>query len=112
MSQSWPPTGSPAPPPPPPWQPAPAAYYAPTNPGTNGLAIASLVLGILYLCGVGSLLAVIFGHMARTQVSRTGQSGNGMAIAGLVLGYIGLAGVILFILLMVTSSHSVTTVQP
>jgi hypothetical protein len=59
--------------------------------GTNGYAIASLVLGILWLFWIGSVLAVIFGHIALNQVHRNGQSGRGLAIAGLVLGYIGLA---------------------
>ncbi|MGH7703636.1 MAG: DUF4190 domain-containing protein, partial [Gemmatimonadales bacterium] len=41
---------------------APAVAYR-----TSGLAIASLVLGILWLGWVGSLLAVIFGHSARRE---------------------------------------------
>jgi hypothetical protein len=57
------------------------------RPGTNGLAIASLVLGIVG----GSGLAIIFGHVARSQIRRTGQDGAGMALAGLILGYIALA---------------------
>ena len=66
----------------------------PQSPRTSGLAIASLVLGILGLCGIGSLLATIFGAVAINQVSRSNgtMTGNGMAIAGLVLGIIGLVG--------------------
>jgi hypothetical protein len=55
--------------------------------GTNGMAVASLVLGVL---GFG-IFAVIFGHVGRSQISRTGQLGGGMAIAGLILGYFWLA---------------------
>lgn len=60
---------------------------------TNGLAIASMVLGILWLEWVGSILALIFGHVAISQINRSGgwQGGKGMAIAGVVLGYVGLA---------------------
>jgi hypothetical protein len=65
--------------------------YAPATPGTNGLAVASMVLGILWLWWLGSLLAVIFGHIALGQIKRTNQGGRGMAIAGLVLGYVGIA---------------------
>ena len=67
--------------------------YAPMAPaaGTNGLAIASLVLGILWVWWIGSVLAVIFGHIAISQVGKTNQGGRGLAIAGLVLGYIGIA---------------------
>jgi hypothetical protein len=68
----------------------------PQSPRTSGLAIASLVLGILGLCGVGSLLATIFGAVAINQISRSNgaMTGKGMAIAGLVLGIIGLAGLV------------------
>ena len=61
--------------------------------GTNGLAIASMVLGIL---GV-SLLAVIFGHIASSQIRTSGQQGRGMAVAGLVLGYLALAIEVIFV---------------
>jgi hypothetical protein len=58
---------------------------------TNGLAVASLVLGILWLGFVGSILALIFGHVALYQIIDTEQAGKGLAIAGIVLGYIGVA---------------------
>lgn len=60
---------------------------------TNGLAIASLILGITWIFWIGSLLAVILGHVALSQTDDSGgrQGGRGMAIAGLVLGYIALA---------------------
>jgi hypothetical protein len=64
---------------------------APTH--TSGLAVASLVLGLIWLCGLGSLLATIFAAIALTQIARSNGriAGKGMAIAGLVLGIIGLA---------------------
>lgn len=58
---------------------------------TNGFAIASLVLGIACMTGVGSILAVVFGHLARRQIRESGGTGNGMALAGLILGYAGMA---------------------
>jgi len=62
----------------------------PTRPrGTNGMAVASLVLSLLWLCWLGSIAAVILGHIALSQIKRTGQAGRGIAIAGLVLGYLG-----------------------
>lgn len=80
-----------------PYGPAPAAPIAAR---TNGLAIASLVLGLLWLYGVGSILAMIFGHVAMSQIdgSRGGQTGRGMALAGAILGYIGTAVLVLVIL--------------
>jgi threonine/homoserine/homoserine lactone efflux protein len=53
-----------------------------------GFAVASMVLGIVWLFWLGSLLAIIFGHIARHYIKRSGvRTGNGMAIAGLILGY-------------------------
>jgi hypothetical protein len=60
--------------------------------GTSGrtLAIASLVLG---LCGVsllplvGSIAAIVTGHLARRRLAETPDEGGGFAVAGLVLGY-------------------------
>jgi hypothetical protein len=67
-------------------------------------------LGILWLYWVGSILAVIFGHIALSQIHHSRQGGRGLAIAGLVLGYVGLALLALFIIGAVvvgtTVSHS------
>lgn len=80
---------------PPPPAPAPAPVGRPTfvraHAPTNGLAIASLVVGLFWMWWIGSALAIVFGHVALNQIARRGQSGRGLAIAGLVLGYIGLA---------------------
>jgi hypothetical protein len=64
----------------------------PQGGGTNGLAVASMILGILWICYIGSVLAIIFGHVALSQIKKSGdtQGGKGMAIAGLVLGYLGI----------------------
>lgn len=73
----------------------------------NGLAVASLVLGILWLYWLGSVLAVIFGHVALNQISRSGemQQGRGLAIAGLVLGWVGV-GILLLVLLLAAVGSS------
>jgi hypothetical protein len=64
---------------------------------TNGLAIASLVLGIVWLWWIGSVLALVFGYSARAEIrrSRGQQSGEGLAIAGIVLGWVGVATLLL-----------------
>ncbi|MFG1998248.1 DUF4190 domain-containing protein [Spirillospora sp. NPDC048911] len=70
-------------------------YYgsAPVAVRTNGMATAAMILGIIgiFTCGFGSILAVIFGHVAQGQIRRTGEGGSGMAVAGLIMGYIMLA---------------------
>lgn len=91
------PQANPAGYPPPPGYPPPAspygAYpaagaYPPVESarGTNGFAIASLILGIVPICA--GIFGVVFGFISLNQIKRTGQNGRGMAIAGIVLGFI------------------------
>lgn len=65
---------------------------------TNGMATASMVCGLIgfFACGLTSILAIIFGHVAQSQMKRTGEGGNGMAVTGLILGYIVTAGWMVF----------------
>jgi hypothetical protein len=78
---------------------------------SNGLAIASLVLGIVWLSGLGSILAVIFGFVSRKQIDQSGgrQSGRGMSTAGIILGFIGIAGTITWIVLLIVLAHRLDT---
>src|SRR4029077_5028014 len=79
--------GAPAPAdPPPPGQPA-AAFSQ-----VNGLAIASLVLAVLWFAGIGGVLALVFGYRARSQIKNSAgtQTGSGLATAGIILGWIGI----------------------
>lgn len=73
-----------------------------TSAKVNGFAIASMVLGIVWIYWVGSILAVVFGHIALKQIKESSdtQSGRGMAIAGLVLGYVGVAIVALILVVV------------
>jgi len=64
----------------------------PIRPETSGKAIASLVLGVSPVIPfVGSILAIVFGHLSRGEIRRSGGrlQGDGIALAGLILGYIG-----------------------
>lgn len=81
--------------PPPAATPAPTPYAsAPAGPKTNTLAIVSLVLAFFI-----SLGAIICGHIALSQIKKTGENGRGLALAGLILGYVGLVlGFIIFTL--------------
>ncbi len=60
-----------------------------------------MILGIIWIYWIGSILAVIFGHIALNQIKKTGQTGRGMAIAGLILGYIGVAIMVVIIVIAV-----------
>jgi hypothetical protein len=99
-----------APPPPAAVAPPQAASYGYSPPAkTNGLAIAAMVLGILWLYWLGSILALIFGYVAKNQIdnSRGQEGGRGMAIAGIVLGWVGVAILsIIIIAALAASSNS------
>ncbi len=97
-------------PPPPPGSGGPGPYgqpygypYAPPQ-RTNGMAIASMVLGILWLYWIGSILALVFGYVAKKQIRERGETGGGMATAGIVLGWVGVGFLLLFLFLGVASS--------
>jgi Domain of unknown function (DUF4190)/Protein of unknown function (DUF2510) len=77
---------------------------------TNGFAVASLVLGILWVWWIGSILALIFGYVGKNQIdqSRGRQGGRGMAVAGIVLGWIGVGTLILLIILTAAGSIETT----
>lgn len=77
----------------------PARYAAPAD-RTNSLAVASLVCGVAqFLVPLpASILAIVFGHIARGQIRRTGEKGDGLALAGLALGW---AEVVLAIIVVV-----------
>ncbi len=66
--------------------------YAYPQVRTSALAVASFVLGLVWLCGLGSLLATIFGAVSLSQIARSNGTiaGRGLALAGLILGIIGL----------------------
>lgn len=86
--------------PPPPQQPYPYPYPYPPAQSTNGMAIAAMVLGILWLYWIGSILALIFGYVARNEIKKSGQGGDGMAIAGIMLGWVGV-GILCAVLIIV-----------
>jgi hypothetical protein len=62
----------------------------------KGMAIASLVLGILAVSccccgGIAGILAIVFGLCAKSSMKRTGNyDGSAMATAGVVLGILSL----------------------
>ena len=80
---------------------APSAQAS--GPPTNGKATAALVLGIVFACGIGSILALVFGYQAKNEIeaSNGAQGGAGMATAGVVLGWVGVGLVIAYLLFWV-----------
>jgi hypothetical protein len=75
------------------------------QPKNSGLAIWSLILGILGLTCFSIFSAipgVICGHKALSRIKQSGGAltGQGLAIAGLVTGYLGIVWAVIFIPLM------------
>ena len=69
--------------------PSPVATTTTMQARTNGLAIASLACGVAQFAfgPLATIPAIMLGHMARSQIRRTGEQGAGLALAGLVLGW-------------------------
>ena len=69
---------------------------------TNALAIASLILSIVWFFGLGSVLAVTFALVALSKItaSKGGQGGRGLAVAGLIIGICGLIGSVGFFVIL------------
>jgi hypothetical protein len=81
-------------------QPAPGYAYAPANPPTDGMAVASLVLGIVSIPGIccygivglaAGITAIILGRMSIRKIRASGGllGGNGLAQAGWICGAVG-----------------------
>jgi hypothetical protein len=68
------------------------------RPRISVLAFVSLICGIVWALGIGSVLAVIFGHLALYRLRRTGRPGRRMAIVGLLLGYAGIVATFVVLL--------------
>ena len=68
----------------------------PAGPPTSSMAIISLIGGIAgwtILPFLGSIAAIICGHIAKSEIKKSAGAigGNGMATAGLILGYVSIA---------------------
>jgi hypothetical protein len=65
-----------------------AQPYA-AGPRTNVLAIVSLVLSLAGLfTGISAIAGIICGHIALSQIKKTGENGRGLALGGVIAGYI------------------------
>ncbi len=58
---------------------------------TNTLAIVALILGV-----VAPLAGIVTGHIALSQIKKSGEVGWGLALAGTILGYVLTLGLIVF----------------
>ncbi|MGH3967009.1 MAG: DUF4190 domain-containing protein [Mycobacterium sp.] len=91
-----------------PQQPGYQQWQGPPPRSTNGTAVAALICAFLF-----PPLGIILGHVARSQIKRTGEEGGGLALAALILGYIWAAIMLaIFIVLLVTGAILVNEDEP
>jgi hypothetical protein len=93
-----------------------AAGYAQAR--TDGLAIASLIIGIVgvvcfFIC-LGVVLgptAAIMGFVSRQRITSSGGmlGGGGLALAGLILGVVGFLASVIWFFYFVLNAHTTTT---
>lgn len=89
--------------------PVPPPPHTGTRQKTSGWAVASLVMGILgFTClfVLGSVLAIVFGFIGRSDISRSqgAKSGKGLATAGIVLGIVMFALIVVLAAVIVPLS--------
>lgn len=83
---------SPGPYPPPYGYPPPVVVVQP--PPTSGVAVASMVLGLIgalggwCMLGIPCAIAILLGHAGLAATKDGRQGGRGLAITGLILGYL------------------------
>ena len=67
--------------------------YAPVRP-TNTLAIVAFILAFFV-----SVAAIVCGHIALSQIKRTGEAGHGFALAAVIIGYVSVGLALIFIVI-------------
>jgi hypothetical protein len=90
----------------------------PTQPKDSTMALLSMIFGIsayVVLWGIGAIVAVILGHLAKNEIKKSAGmiKGNGMATAGLILGYVQIGLIVLsicVITILALSAGSITDV--
>lgn len=99
--------------PPPAGPPAGGFGGAPAQPN-NGLAIASLIVGIIslvmfWLCGlgiIGGIVAVVLGVLGRNKSKQLNGTGAGAAMGGIVTGAIALVVSAVFLVVVVVAGNA------
>jgi len=84
-----------------------AGYYQPypvyppvKPPGTNGKALAALMISLagLVCCGLPSIVGLVLGIIAIREAKRTGQDGFALAVAAVALSALVMIGYLLYLL--------------
>ena len=78
----------------------PLVFKRPGRRQVNALALVSLAAGFLWVFWLGSLMAIVTGHLALHRIARSGgtEYGRTAALIGLLFGYFGLTTLLAVIL--------------
>ena len=103
---------------------APPPYAPQASRAYNPWAIVSISFAASTVIGswcFGGLIAVITGHVARSQIKRSGEAGGNLALVGLIVGYVAIGLTFLFIAVYIAffvfvfafaATHSTATPSP
>lgn len=81
----------------PPQQPQYGAYQQPQPAGYNTMSIVAFILAFFV-----SIVGIILGFVALSQIKRTGEQGRGLALAAVIIGFVEVAiGVLIFIFVLI-----------
>ncbi|MCT1874401.1 DUF4190 domain-containing protein [Brevibacterium luteolum] len=80
---------------------SPQSYAQPAYvqaPPQNTLALLSLIMSLVGLAtsGLTAIAGIILGHIAKSQIKRTGETGDNLATWGLIVGYVIVGLAVLF----------------
>ncbi|MEY9850731.1 DUF4190 domain-containing protein [Leifsonia sp. NPDC056665] len=80
-----------------PQQPQYGAYQPPAQPGYNTMSIVAFILAFFV-----SIVGIILGFVALSQIKRTGEQGRGLALAAVIIGFVEVAiGILVSILVLI-----------
>lgn len=86
---------------PPQQQPQYAQPYGAAQPGWNTMSIVAFIATFFI-----SILGIILGFVALSQIKRTGEQGRGLALAAIIIGFIALALGIIFSIIIIAAIAS------
>lgn len=90
------------------------AQVSPQSAQTSGMAIASMICGVLgLLLWLPCIPAIILGHLGLSAIKKSAGAlkGGGMAVAGLVMGYLMIAAIPLIAILAALAVPAFSSVQ-
>ncbi len=76
----------------------------PQNTKTNGIAIAALITSFFV-----SVLGIILGFVALSQIKTSGEQGRGLALAGIIIGFVSVGITLLVLIISAVVAASVGT---